>query len=62
MVAVAADVEVLVIAILVIDTATFVGDVYKVVLEVAAAPRYKVSDVSDTICIPSVTRIDVCMN
>jgi hypothetical protein len=37
---------VLVIAILFIATATLVGDVYSVVLEVAAAPLYKVKDES----------------
>jgi hypothetical protein len=61
-VAVTADVESLVIAMLVIATATLAGDVYRVVLEVAAAPRYKVIDVSATICIPFVTRIVVCKN
>ena len=51
---------VLVIAILLIDTAMLLGAVYNVVLVVAAAPRYKVRDVSATIYIPFVTRIDVC--
>lgn len=62
MVAVAADVVVLVIAMLLTDTARFAGAVYSVVLLVAAAPRYKVMDVSATIYIPFVTRIVFCMN
>jgi hypothetical protein len=53
MVAVAADEVSLTIAMLVTATAMLDGDVYSVVLEVAAAPRYKVIDVSDTILIPS---------
>jgi hypothetical protein len=51
-VAVAALVVALVIAMLVTDTATLVGDVNRVVLEVAAAPLYRVIDVSDIIYIP----------
>ena len=52
--AVAADAVSLVIAMLVTATATLAGDVYSVVLEVAAAPLYRVIDVSDaTILIPS---------
>ena len=62
MVAVAADVVSLTIAMLVIATATLAGDVYSVVLEVAAAPLYRVKDVSATIYIPFVTRIVVCKN
>jgi hypothetical protein len=61
-VAVAADVVVLVIAMLVTATAILAGDVYRVVLEVAAAPLYKVIVVSATIYIPFVTRIVVCKN
>jgi len=52
-VAVAADAVVLVIAILVTATATLDGDVYSVVLEVAAAPLNRVMDVSATILLPS---------
>lgn len=62
MVAVAADVVSLTIAMLVTATATLAGDVYRVVLEVAAAPLYRVMDVSATIYIPFVTRIVVCKN
>lgn len=62
MVAVAADVVSLTIAMLVTATATLDGDVYSVVLEVAAAPLYRVMDVSATIYIPFVTRIVVCKN
>jgi hypothetical protein len=61
-VAVAADDVSLTIAILVTATAILDGDVYKVVLEVAAAPLYRVMDVSATIYIPFVTRIVVCKN
>ncbi len=61
-VAVAADAESLTIAMLVIPIAILVGDVYKVVLEVAAAPLYKVIAESATIYIPFVTRIVVCKN
>ena len=61
-VAVAADDVSLVIAMLVTATAIPVGDVYNVVLEVAAAPLNKVIDVSATIYIPFVTRIVVCKN
>lgn len=56
-VAVAAAVVVLVIAMLVTATATLAGDVYSVVLEVAAAPLYSVIDVSATIYIPFGARI-----
>jgi hypothetical protein len=62
MVAVAADDVSLTIAILVTATAMLDGDVYSVVLEVAAAPLYRVMDVSATIYIPFVTRIVVCKN
>ena len=61
-VAVTAAVVVLVIAILVTATAILDGDVYRVALEVAAAPLYRVMDVSATIYIPFVTRIVVCKN
>lgn len=61
-VAVAADEVSLTIAILVTATAMLDGDVYSVVLEVAAAPLYRVMDVSATIYIPFVTRIVVCKN
>jgi len=57
MVAVAADDVSLTIAILVTATAILDGDVYKVVLEVAAAPLYKVIDASATIYIPFGARI-----
>ena len=62
MVAVAGDVVSLTIAMLVTATAIPDGDVYRVALEVAAAPLYRVMDVSDTIYIPFVTRIVVCKN
>ena len=62
MVAVAADDVSLTIAMLVTATAILDGDVYSVVLEVAAAPLYRVMDVSATIYIPFVTRIVVCKN
>jgi hypothetical protein len=62
MVAVAADDVSLTIAILVTATAILDGDVYRVALEVAAAPLYRVMDVSATIYIPFVTRIVVCKN
>jgi hypothetical protein len=62
MVAVAADDVSLTIAMLVTATAMLDGDVYSVVLEVAAAPLYRVMDVSATIYIPFVTRIVVCKN
>ena len=62
MVAVAADAVSLVIAMLVTATAISVGAVYSVVSEVAAAPLYRVMDVSATIYIPFVTRIVVCKN
>lgn len=62
MVAVAADDVSLTIAILVTATAILDGDVYSVVLEVAAAPLYRVMDESATIYIPFVTRIVVCKN
>ena len=61
-VAVVADAESLTIAMLVTATAMPVGAVYRVVLEVDAAPRYRVMDVSATIYIPFVTRIVVCKN
>jgi hypothetical protein len=61
-VAVAAEAVSLTIAMLVIATAILDGDVYRVVLEVAAAPLYRVMDVSATIYIPFVTRIVVCKN
>ena len=61
-VAVAADDVSLTIAMLVTATAILDGDVYSVVLEVAAAPLYRVMDVSATIYIPFVTRIVVCKN
>ena len=61
-VAVTADAESLTTAMLVTATATPVGAVYRVVLEVAAAPLNRVMDVSDTIYIPFVTRIVVCKN
>ncbi len=54
--------ESLTTAMLVTATAMLVGDVYRVVLEVAAAPLNRVMDVSDTIYIPFVTRIVVCKN
>ena len=56
-VAVAADVVSLAIAMLVTATAILDGDVYSVVLEVAAAPRYSVIDESATIYIPFGARI-----
>ncbi len=62
MVAVAADDVSLTIAMLVIATAILAGDVYRVALEVAAAPLYRVNVVSATIYIPFVTRIVVCKN
>jgi len=52
-VAVTAAAESLTTAMLVTATATPVGAVYKVVLEVAAAPLNRVKDVSATILIPS---------
>jgi hypothetical protein len=61
-VAVTADEESLTIAMLVTATAILAGDVYRVALEVAAAPLYRVMDVSATIYIPFVTRIVVCKN
>ena len=61
-VAVAADDVSLTIAMLVTATAMLDGDVYRVALEVAAAPLYRVMDVSATIYIPFVTRIVVCKN
>jgi hypothetical protein len=61
-VAVTADAESLVIAMLVTATATPVGAVDRVVLEVAAAPLNRVMDVSAIIYIPFVTRIVVCKN
>lgn len=61
-VAVAAEAVSLTIAMLVTATAMLDGDVYSVVLEVAAAPLYRVMDVSATIYIPFVTRIVVCKN
>ena len=56
-VAVTAAVVVLVIATLVTVTAILDGDVYSVVLEVAAAPLYNVIDASATIYIPFGARI-----
>ena len=61
-VAVTAEAESLTTAILVTATAMPVGAVYRVVLEVAAAPLYRVMDVSATIYIPFVTRIVVYKN